>query len=674
MMVVVYHLYPRLLPGGYVGVDVFFVISGFLITGHLANVQHRERRVRLVDFYGRRARRLMPAAALVLAVTWLTARVVLPVTQLPDTATQVRASALYFQNWELARNAVDYLTSSNAPTPVQHFWSLSVEEQFYLVWPALFLVSGLVARLGASGRDQRYASRARVTMAALATAVIGASFWYSVHETRVDAAAAYFVTPTRIWELACGGLLALLSGRVSSLLTRLGPLSWLGLALIVWSAFFLNDSSAFPGHLALLPVAGSTLVLACGSARARLGTAKAASVRPAVFLGDISYSLYLWHWPLIVFWKTYSGASIGALDGPAIFAASVVLAWLTKVFVEDRVRLSSFIAGRPWRSLATVTAAIVPVALASLWIADRPAPYTAVSDSQHPGAGALTTSAGAVAPRSASPPAHASLAPPIAAAATDYEVASNDRCQAKYNAVTMKTCVFGDTTAPVQTVALVGDSVAGEWSSPLADIAKRKHWKLVVVTHSSCPWTSTMVTQTGHTKPYTVCADWGRRVLDYLTKTLKPDVVIATDRPANGIPSHPKNSAQTRSAIGAGMADYWNRLTKAGIRVVGIRETPEMHKDIPTCLAKHGNTVASCSVPAAEAIYPNTAIQKAVQQTPGASIIDMNTLICSAATCSAVVGNIIVYRDTHHLTDTYSRSLEPYLQQKLLATGKFTAS
>src|SRR5215469_11822604 len=202
-LVLIYHLYPSLVPGGFVGVDVFFVISGYLITGQLWRGFKRTGKVALVEFWGRRARRLVPAAALVLAVTWLAARVVLPASQLADTAQQIRASALYYQNWQLAHDAVDYLKSGDAASPVQHFWSLSVEEQFYLVWPLLFLAAAVVVSL-LRRRRNRPAGEPPVAargvpgyrvLGCLTAVVVAASLAYSVHETRFNPAAAYFITP-----------------------------------------------------------------------------------------------------------------------------------------------------------------------------------------------------------------------------------------------------------------------------------------------------------------------------------------------------------------------------------------------------------------------------------------------------------------------------------------------
>lgn len=365
VMVVFYHLYPALLPGGYVGVDVFFVISGFLITGNLMRTLERTGRLQLVDFYGRRARRLIPASALVLAVTWLLAREVLPSTQRLAAAEQIRASALYVQNWLLAHDSVDYLNADSAASPVQHFWSLSVEEQFYLVWPLLFVLAGIVTarstyRVG------------RFVLVSTACALVVGSLIYSAYETNANQAAAFFVTTTRMWEFGIGGLAVLLDRRIANRLGRMGILGWLGLVLLLYAAFKCNGTSAFPGTIALVPVAGATLLLLSGSHRARLGPARLTSLRPCVFVGDVSYSLYLWHWPLIVLWLAYSGGRIEWLDGPAIGAASLALAWVTKVCVEDKVRLAPVFVRSPLRSLATATAAVVPVVLVGFFLPGRP--------------------------------------------------------------------------------------------------------------------------------------------------------------------------------------------------------------------------------------------------------------------------------------------------------------
>jgi peptidoglycan/LPS O-acetylase OafA/YrhL len=658
-MVVLYHLYPSLVPGGFAGVDVFFVISGFLITGHLWRGYQRDGRVRLLDFWGRRARRLVPAAALVLSVTWVVARLTLPPSRLADTAGQIRASALYFQNWQLAHQAVDYLTSGEAATPVQHFWSLSVEEQFYLVWPLLFVVAAL------AGSRHR-----RVVLAGLVVTVTAASLAYSVYETRVDRAAAYFITTTRMWELGAGGVLALLPRRVHRLLGRPGWLGWAGLAAVLGSAFALRGTSAFPGALALLPVGGAVMLIAGGSDPGRYGPARLMSARPMVFLGGISYSLYLWHWPMINLWTAERGQSPGALAGPALIVASVAAAWWTKVYVEDRVRLSPKLAGHGWRSLSTALAAAVPVTLVSVYLASVPGQWDGRLGPGYPGAAALAGPAVSV-------PARPVLPPPADASAAVPQYWQQGCLDGEY-AVTPTVCVYGDTADPTLTVALVGDSTAGNWFPALDELALRYHWRLVTDLHATCPWTATWMTDPNTSVPgvrYTSCHEWDVTVQHDLLTSIRPDVVITSDFAEIGSVAHPRVGAAAYADIAAGMAEYWAQVQDHGISVVPIQETPTMDFDPPDCVAEYGAASPACDRPAAQAIPQDPPVVQAARLMAGTvKVIDMNQFICGPALCPSVVGNVLVYFDAHHLTSSYVTTMAPYLALRLFAASVVLAS
>jgi peptidoglycan/LPS O-acetylase OafA/YrhL len=654
-MVVIYHLYPSLLPGGFVGVDVFFVVSGFLITGQLWRGFQRTGTVSLLDFWGRRARRLLPAAALVLAVTWVVSRLVLPVSQLADTAEQVRASALYFQNWQLAHDAVNYLTSENPASPVQNFWSLSVEEQFYLVWPLLFLAAGLVVR-------RRRGRGGRAVIAGLTSALVAGSLAYSVYDTRVDPQAAYFVTTTRMWELGAGGLLALLPAPWGRTLARRGWLGWTGLAMVIASPFVLRGTTAFPGALALLPVTGAVLLIAGGSAQAVHGPARLMSARPMVFLGGISYSLYLWHWPVIDLWSAWRGKEPGALSGPAIVAVSLLLAWLTKIVVEDRIRLSPLLAGHGWRSVSTAVAVAVPVAMVSVYIAGVPGQWNGKLGPGYPGAAVLADTATSVMPEPVLPPLN-----DLSAAVPEYW---QQGCLVAEESSAPKECVYGDTTNPKLTVALVGDSIAGNWFPALQKIALQQHWELITDLHGDCAWTSTWMIDPTTGRPYTACHQWGATVLHDLITTIRPDVVITSDLPRTGSLTHHQPGPGAYADIGTGMAKYWTLLENHGISVVPIEETPVMGYIVPDCVAKYGASSEKCDVPVAKAIAHDPPTLDATRDMDGkVKEIDMNKFICDQTKCPAVVGNVLVYFDGHHMTSSYSRTLAPYLKPRLLASS-----
>ena len=700
-MVVIYHLYPSALPGGFAGVDVFFVISGYLITGHLWRGYARTGTVGLADFWGRRARRLIPAAALVLTVTWIASRIVQPATQLADTAPQILASALYFQNWLLSADAVSYLKSDDAASPVQHFWSLSVEEQFYLVWPLLFLLAAFLTAMFTARRADtgpantgpantgpantgRAARRARIrgtVVRALTAALVTASLVYSVYETSANPSAAYFVTTTRMWELGLGGLLAIAPARLTGALARRGWLGWLGLAAVIASAFVLTGSMAFPGALALLPVLGAAALIAGGSAERAAGPGgrppqappdkgwygpwRLTSARLMVFIGGISYSLYLWHYPLINLYTDWRGKAPGLLTGPVILATAVLLAWLTKEFVEDKVRLAPFVAGHKWRSLSVALVAVVPVVLALVYITGEPAPWNGKLGPDYPGAAAL---AGKV----TNVPAGPFVPQPDAISQSLYRTAG---CLDDIPVSKPKECVFGDTTNPVLTVALVGDSAAGEWFDALNAIAVQRHWKLVTELHSSCPWSAALMLNSTGIGNFTACQAWGAAVLHDLITTIRPNVVLTSDYPDMATPDHPvKESSAAIAEIGAGMAKYWTQLEEAGISVTAIKESPDLVEDVPTCIEQHPGDLAKCDVPTSKAILRHSPVSAAAKLTGGkVSVVDANSLICGPEVCAPVVGNVLVFSDRHHLTWPYSQSTAPFLEPLLLKANKVLA-
>lgn len=667
-MVVIYHLRPSLLPGGFAGVDVFFVISGYLITGHLWRGFAATGRLCLVDFWGRRARRLVPAAALVLAATWAVSRLVIPPIRLADTARQVLASALYFQNWQLAHDAVDYLKAGRVASPVQHFWSLSVEEQFYLVWPLLFLLAALIAALVARVPRSPGRERARGTaVRCLTTALVAGSLAYSVWDTKHDPSAAYFVTTTRMWELGVGGLLALAPAPLSRVLGRQGWLGWLGLAAVVASAFTLTGAMPFPGALALLPVLGSAALIACGPADAGFRPARTMAARPMVFLGGISYSLYLWHFPVISLFTQWHGKSPGLVTGPALAAVSVLLAWLTKTFVEDPVRLAAALKGHGWRSVSTVFAAVVPVTMVAVFIAGEPPPWNGKLGPGYPGAAALAAKTTGKKIRVPSKPV---LPPPAQVSEPAYWL---NGCLDDEFAAAPKPCVFGDTKHPKMTVALVGDSIAGNWWAALSAIATKRHWKLVTDLHATCAWSATPERAPQKGGPYPACSSWGHSVLhDLLTKT-RPQLVITSSIATESAEAYPRDASKSRAAIGAGEARYWKQLKAHGIPVVAIRETPTLSVNAPSCVWQYGTDSARCASPRSSAITPDPPSATAAKLA-GVPVIDMNDLVCGRSSCRSAVGNVLVYFDNHHFTQAYSQTLAPYLGRRLLATGAISGT
>lgn len=329
--VLLYHFWPAALPAGFVGVDVFFVVSGFLITGLLLRDAERHDRVRLKEFYVRRSRRIVPAAMVVLTACAAATLFFVPRREWGPFLQQTLSSALYVENWHLARDSQIPERADLASTPVQHFWSLSVEEQFYLVWPLLIILAlWLAAR---SGR------RRTETLAAVLVLTTVASFVHGSLLTLQDHNLAYFSTLARGWEFGVGGLLALLPRSEGDRLRRTrAAAGWAGLAAIAFAALAFTDEDRFPGTIALLPVLGTAAIIWAGMPRAALSLAPVAGWRPVQWFGDISYSLYLWHWPIIMFTPYITGQPTPAIGMVLLLLLSIGIADASKRWVEDPFR------------------------------------------------------------------------------------------------------------------------------------------------------------------------------------------------------------------------------------------------------------------------------------------------------------------------------------------------
>ncbi|MCW2781083.1 MAG: hypothetical protein JWR35_1532 [Marmoricola sp.] len=665
-MVVIYHLSPKALPGGFVGVDVFFAISGFLITSHLLSRLPRGPRD-LAQFWSRRIRRLLPASLLVITCTIIASRLVAPETQWANTAKQARASALYVVNWVLARDSVDYLAAENAASPVQHFWSLAVEEQFYFVWPILILLLALLAR-------RTHRSEARLVAGGL-VAVTAASLVYSIHQTSVSPASAYFVTPTRIWELGIGGLLAALLapgafGRGPAR-TRLRPLpavvlAWLGIAAIAWSAVAYSGSTPFPGWQAGLPVVGTALVIAAQPSTDRRSPGPVLALRPMQWLGDVSYSVYLWHWPLIVLVPQVLGRNLDNLDRAGILVATLVLAWLTKTFVEDPFRSAHW--GLPLRKPYLVAAGamalvvgLTGVQLNEITQRTEVAQAALKSALAHPGpcfgAAALTP------PRTCKAVPFNEVVPAPAEAASDKSsaygsVPGGTKCSSFVPDFPTTTCTFGDKSSKVD-IALVGNSHATEWLPTLQVIAAKHHWRITTYLSSRCAL-SEVHQKFEATSLSNACLTWVKRTVANVAHA-KPDLVVMANRLSVG--AEGKKLTESDEAYTAGYRPVLGAWHAAGLKVLALHDTPFIGASIPDCLAEHTGNPQACDGARADWV-PDEPVQEVVKELadPNIEFLDLTDHICDPKICHAITGGVITYFDGSHLTATYAKTLAPYLE------------
>ncbi|GHJ56257.1 hypothetical protein Nm8I071_55640 [Nonomuraea sp. TT08I-71] len=656
LSVVLWHAGVPYVSGGFVGVDVFFVISGYLITTGMAAEVAARGRLSLGRFWARRAKRLLPSSALVLLAALVLTYLLLPDIRWRDTAGDVVSSALYLVNWRLADQAVDYLAAGQAPSIVQHYWSLAVEEQFYLVWPVLLVGVAWLARRGRTP-ESRFRALAFVAVGV----VWAASFAWSVLLVEADPGRAYFVTTTRMWELAVGALLALAPTRrlTGVVATAAG---WLGVAAIAASAVALSTSTPFPGTMALPATLGAALIIAAG-ATARYGPVALLRLPPMQFLGGISYTLYLWHWPLLVVLEARM-PDPGALAVVATVALSVLLAYLTSRLVERPVWHSPRLAVRPRVALAVGAACTVLSVCAGLAFqtVTGPAAPAGGGVGGAPGAAVLTAdgATGAGMPVDRAP----SVVPDPAVARNDLPSVYADRCHAGPTEREVLRCAYGPQDASV-TIAVVGDSHAAQWVPTLRAIAERRNWRLLTYTKSSCPVLDIEVVGADGQRPVDTCAAWNRDLSGRLAVD-RPDLVVTSSYNYSAYRNgRPLKGSEGRAALVDGMRRTWRSLARIA-PVVVLRDTPAPRLDVAECVSAHREELTRCAVPRDEALAGIGPLQvDAAQGLTGIRLVDLNDAICPADRCAAVIGGVLVYRDTNHLTATYARTLAARLDEQL---------
>ncbi|WP_067437719.1 acyltransferase family protein [Nocardioides jensenii] len=670
-LVFLFHLWPNRMTGGFVGVDVFFVISGFLITSHL--LAHPPTKAGdLLGFWARRIQRLLPASLLVLALTVVGSRMFAPETEWGSTAAEIKAATLYYVNWNLASSSVDYLGAEAAPSPVQHYWSLSIEEQFYLGWPVLLLLLFLLARV-----LKRPATRVVVPGLALAVA---ASLVYSITETASNPAGAYFVTPTRIWELGLGGLLAgLLSRRAFGrdvdhehvLIPEAArsAVAWIGFGAITLTAFTYTGGTPFPGWQALLPVLGTVAVIAVDAPLKRHSPGPILAWKPIQFLGDISYSVYLWHWPMVVLVPQATGHQLTLQNKLAILVATLVLATLTKFFIEDVFRRARFRTPlwKPYVAMVLAMGLVWGMAHTLDRYFDKQQDLArqeliAAKDSDDPCFGAKTlANREEDCPRTKEGP----VVPAPNLAIDDKSDAYRDGCWEWVPFDGVKTCEYGDESSDVH-IALVGNSHAGHWLPALQVVAENQGWHITTILASECTATRTKV-DFKTDEDSQGCLDWGQRVLD-LTAEGDFDVVVTSER--NGRKPVDAVDGNEQELWEQGYQDYLADWIDQGQRVVVIHDTPTPGVDDvrgPECIAENEDGLGACTGLRDDWV-PNDALVNAAEKLddPLVSVIDLTDYICGPKFCDVAVGGVGVYFDASHITATYAETLGPFLGQDLV--------
>ena len=684
------------MPGGFIGVDVFFVLSGYLITRLLIDELEATGSISLPAFWARRARRLLPISAVVIAVTVVASWLILAPYAVRSVITDAVASSGFVANFRFAFQLGDYFgaqLAASSPSPLLHYWSLAVEEQFYLVWPVL-----LIAVTRGRGDVRSAAGRAVV-------AVIACSVLLSVVLTQTNPTAAFYLLPARMGELAVGAAIAIWEPVFSATSRRLRTMgAWVGLAMIVVVAIDIDESYAFPGVLAMIPVTATALVVVGGESRQSYwSAARLLRFRPLQWLGERSYGLYLWHWPLLVLAQVRWGP-LGIIETAIVIAVAAGLSSVSLRVIENPVRHSPWVAGTPRRGLqlgggiiaaSVVLALAVRVALPSLDTGVSASAPTLIFD---PVPSATTTTVPqvsqqpvvsdqpnvspdeteptvvtTVAPTTTVPltldnlitSVHEVLAkgaavdtvpnnlrPSIAAAVDDKAQIYDDGCVNIGVDPEVHDCRYGSQGSDFMMV-LYGDSHAAHWFPALEEIAVDREIELVVLTKGGCPTASVAIPTAILAQQ---CPIWRDAAIERMNE-LEPDLIVMTashEYPNSGV------------EWSAGMAETVDRVAPLTSRLVMLGDNPNA-RDLPSnCLSSNLFSASVCSNSREAAIVQDRIeIEYSIATQRSLEFIDTTDWFCTERTCPMMVGDILLYRDATHLSTTASEFMRPVLELAL---------
>jgi peptidoglycan/LPS O-acetylase OafA/YrhL len=681
-LVAVFHIWFGRVSGG---VDVFLALSGFFFGGKIlraaldpaVSLSPVAETVRLI-------RRLVPALVVVLAGCALLTILVQPQTRWETFADQSLASLGYYQNWELASTASDYLRAGEAVSPLQHIWSMSVQGQFYIAF--LLLVAGCAYLVQGLSRSRR-APWLRTGFVVLLGALTVASFSYAIIAQEADQTTAYYNSFARAWELLVGALVGALIPYIRWPMWLRTIAATVSLAAVVSCGALIDGVKEFPGPWALVPVGATVLMILAGAnlqgdpttaGRMPLPN-RLLATRPLVTLGAIAYSLYLWHWPLLIFWLSYTGhRHANFLDGAAVLLVSGALAYLTTELVEDPLRYRAPAASvsattspaMPWRSrvrrptmalgAAVVLLGVTLTATSFSWrqhvtvLRAAGKELSVLNPQDYPGARALTEHV-----RVPTLP----MRPSVLEVKQDHPASTRDGCISDFVNPAVVNCIYGDPAA-TRTIALAGGSHAEHWLPALDLLGHVHHFKVVTYLKMGCPLSTEEVPLImGNNAPYPQCREWVQRTMAKLV-TDRPDYVFTTTtRPWN---------IKSGDVMPATYIGIWQTLSDNNIPILGMRDTPWLVKDgqpfdPADCLAKKGGNAQSCAVKRSDVLADRNQTLDFEAQFPLLKALDMSDAICRADVCRPVEGNVLIYHGAHHITPTYMKTMAHELGRQIAA-------
>lgn len=643
LLVVVYHVWLGRVSGG---VDVFLMISAFFLTASFARRAQSGQPLQLPAFWVRRFRRLLPAAAVTIVGVLTVALLAYPQTEWPRVWREGWSSLFYIENWTLAFSQVDYYArASVTPSPFQHFWSLSVQGQVFILWPLLIGAVWLLLR-----------RRRHLIVPALCVVfglVFALSLGFSILETAREQSFAYFDTRTRLWEFAAGSLIALALPYLRLPVWSAAVLGWVGVIGIALCGIVIDVQGGFPGYLALWPVTCTALVIVAGREHARWGPSAFLSSRPLRLIARDAYALYLVHWPVLITWMVLSDRTQpGVLAGTGIIVVSLILARLLSAFVERPIRDARALDGSIWRSVTVVVASVLIVALPlSAWqitIDQRRSALMASESRGYPGAAQVDD-----------PTDLSGVNLPLMPLATDLDeqwVDLGESCEgilAPTDTTLDGSCMQTEGAGEVGTrrVLVMGDSHAQQLMSPLKALSEDHDWELVALLKGGC---SLAIGAASWSTTGPPCDEWRAAAIDYALSLMPEAVYLVVTRA----------SPMSEEVLLEGIEEIAATLTGAGIDVMAVRDNPRFEFDMYECELVGE---ASCDV-VDQGLADEVAFEEFTER-DGIVAVDFRHWLCPSGICQGAIGNVAVYLDDNHLSDTYGRTLAPMLATMIDAGG-----
>ncbi len=629
LLVAIYHIWFNRVSGG---VDVFFVISGFLITNSIISTINRTGEFKFLPYIKKLMKRLLPSVFFILSIVLVLSYFLLPKSIFGKTLKEVLASMFFYQNWQLAISNTDYLDASQMKTPIEHFWALSIQGQFYLIWFLLFTIILILVK------KYRNLNVKRVINTLLGIIFV-TSLAYSIYLTSTNQQWAYFTTFTRVWQFSLGSLLCinLSSIRVNKVFAVLA--GWIGLIALISTGIIFDVSEKFPGYIALWPMIAAILIVLSGTRETRFGVKRFLGSPFMVKIGGISFGIYLWHWVLLSFYRYNVQDIPGFFMGSFIILVSVVLSFFMTQLIEDPIRTSNNdkFAFKRLGIMGTINLALIIALFVGLTI-DQKQASERITDADYPGV---------MAAKGVKVPDKEAI-PDLSQVYDDWPQANLDGFNQREDKSEMKIGEYGVTEDYDATIAVIGGSLAGNWQGSVMEATKDHNYRFLNITRSSTRFSAEYTSDS-------LEGIWNQHVLDYL-KDSDVDLVVAQATTAD------QDNYQVQEEI-AKQLKFVNE--EYDIDVLAVRDVPRYSFNVLESLETKGEEGTIERMNAEDNQKDQAYWNEFINDESFIHKLDLTDYFKVEGQFQPIIGNVVLYRDSKHLTTTVSKTFGPIFEEEI---------